>query len=213
MMMLRGLVRRRKKEKAPSQSPRHVDSVPTLLASSNSIDDGERVAYSERGIVSPPRGEHAVTCKEAVESVRRDKFGKYLGPNHRNKAKMLVFLYGRGFYADQKKKKKRTKKRTEKRKEKIKTIINSDDASERLLQIIDFPQDDNVTASHKSLYVNNRLVLQHYFEQDDTFGFLEDMTKAKFFFRIQKHGNCFLHAPCTMVGYLGQYTGIVVMFG
>jgi hypothetical protein len=64
-----------------------------------------------------------------------------------------------------------------------------------------------VTSEFQSLYVNNMMVLEHYFDQDGTFGFLPDMTEAKYQFHLQKSGNYFLHAPWIMLPYLAQKQG------
>jgi hypothetical protein len=86
--------------------------------------------YAKYGLNSPPQGDNAVVLKEAEKCIiKKDGFGKYLRKKkYDDRAKMFIFLYGRGFMTDSSKKK---------REEKILDIMKSPKASEILLRVID----------------------------------------------------------------------------
>jgi hypothetical protein len=92
--------------------------------------------------------------------------------------------------------------------EKIKKIIGSTPTSEILLRVLEADGDKDVTSTFPSLYVNNRVVLLHYFKQEGSFGFLPDMKEAVYQFHRQKSGNCFLHGPSIFLPYLAQSQGV-----
>jgi hypothetical protein len=158
-------------------------------------------------------------AKEAKEAIKRDGFGK--GLKDPQKAKMLMFLYGRGFMATPTKMKGKTKEHLDQfetkilqRKRWVNIMIEGGEATQRLLRVLESEGDKDVTKERRPLFVHNCVTLRRYFQQDGACSFLDGMeSKSKsqddYYFRIQRSGNCFLHAPCVMLAYLCQKYNIV----
>jgi hypothetical protein len=183
-----------------------VATAPTVSKSSSGIEEQDN-PFSEYGLNSPPKGENPRTVPQALQLIKEDCFGKYLkafDSNHsvdKNKARCLVFLYGRGFYLLAKE---------EKRKEKIEKILNKPEAIERVVRLLESEgADRDITVSQAGLYVRMCQTLHRYFQQKGSFGFLPNKNKAAiYYFRIQRQGNCFMHATCVMIVYLFQNRGL-----
>jgi hypothetical protein len=195
-------------------SPGVAPAATTGLSYSRSDGDDadNNKAYGKFGL-SPPKSTRSVPCVEAGNRIQRDGFGNYLEEpagktsdveKAKEKAKMLVFLYGRGFMSDE---------HEACRKNNVeKMIFGSKDASVRLLRVIDALGDKDLTITADrddcDFYRRYGVTLQRYFQQEGAFGFLPDMTEAKYFYRFQKCGNCYLQGPCVMVAYLAEKYGI-----
>jgi hypothetical protein len=115
---------------------------------------------------------------------------------------MLMFLYGRGFMSGANK---------SERVQRVKEIVNNnkEDVAERLLQVLALTGDNDLMFGesidkYTAAYERHVLTLKRYFRLENTVGFLENMDKAKFYFRFRKSGNCFLQGPCVLVSYLMQ---------
>jgi hypothetical protein len=179
------------------------------VATASTVDVGnEENPYSEYSLGSPPKGNKSVSLEVALKKIKSDskKLGRIVkdarkeGATNETKAqaKMIVFLYGRGFMLGNKKKK---------RKLYVKEMIKSDNGnSERLLRVLEANGDNDLSnkPEYRDQYANLRLSLKRYFDLPDTFGFLPDMSDAQYYFRFQKRGNCYLQAPCVMAAYLKQ---------
>jgi hypothetical protein len=152
--------------------------------------------------------------KEAKVAIKRDGFGK--GLKDPQEAKMLMLLYGRGFMATPTKMKGKTREhwlntqsKSLQRKRRVKKMIEGREASQCLLRILESEKDKDMKKERKPLFVRNCVTLRRYFQQERACGFLDDMklkskSKDDSYFRVQESGNCFLHAPCVMLAYLGQ---------
>jgi hypothetical protein len=187
-----------------------VDDKPLLrsesrLTASSSLQDEHD--YAKYGLSSPPKGKRAVPLEDALKRMKKDgreckemkRLCKKLNKEGHDSdmAKMLIFLYGKGFMWNKDKK------------ERVKSIIKmvtNEKASERLLQILQLTGDTNLLSdpSCQDIYKNHVLALKRYFRLTGSFGFLRNMEEAEFYFRFQKSGNCFLQAPSVMVSYLLQ---------
>jgi hypothetical protein len=177
----------------------------TKLTASSYIQ--EEHDYVQYGLSSPPKGKRAVSPKEALKRMQKDghkckeikRLWKKLNKEGHDSdmAKMLIFLYGKGFMWD-KDKNQRTKF--------IIKMVTNEKASRRLLQILQLSGDTNLLPdlSYEHMYKNNVLALKRYFRLKGSFGYLRNMEEAEFYFRFQKSGNCFLQAPCVMVSYILQ---------
>jgi hypothetical protein len=183
-------------QKVKGQQPQG-SATPTATLSSST----EPNPFAKYGLPSPPQGPTPTKMRDvenSLKAIRKDGFGKYL--KDEQKAKMLVFLYGRGFY----------KEKAEKtvRKKKVQNILTNEGASERLLRVLNSEGDKDVTKEQKDLFVHNCTALRRYFQQEGACCFSDGMDRPTrdddYYFRIQASGNCFLHAPCVMLAYLGQ---------
>lgn len=119
-----------------------------------------------------------------------------------DKAKMLVYLYGRGFMERKSKKE---------RKATIKLMTQPGENAERLLRVlqVDGDHDRSGEEAFAELYARTKVSLDRYFQQQPgAFGFLPDMRLAEYFFRCQKTGNCCYQAPSIALAYLAQKHGL-----
>ena len=163
---------------------------------------GGPTPFNKYGLGSPPKGPESVSLEKALENIKKDGFRKLLKKPGEvdDTTRMLVFLYGRGYLRGRRNKDKRIKE--------INELIEGD-ASKRLLQIVEADGDKDLfrDATFFASSVDSCVTLQRYFSQPNSFGFLNDMSKAKYYFRIQRAGNCYLMAPCVMTAYLAQKRG------
>lgn len=196
--MFRG--RKRAQAEGGRSSQSDVASTPTAqLSSSASSGDGESNPYVKHGLGSSPRGEQGnVAADKALRRIQKDGFGRFVLCRCSDKTKMLMFLYGRGFMQ---------LKSKSKRKAKVKEMMEGE-AAERLLRVLGADGDRDLTRAGEDLFLRNSLTLLRYFKQEGAFGFLPEMNDAKYFFRTQKCGNCFLRVPCVLLAYLTQKQGI-----
>jgi hypothetical protein len=181
---------------------------PAVTASSTTDFGNDGNPYSKYGLSSPPRGSQSMSLEAALKRLKKDsrklrrivKNAQKEGATDdtKTKAKMIMFLYGRGFMLGNKKKE---------RKKMVKEMIKDENGnSKRLLQVLEANGDNDLThqPEYQDQYAYLRISLKRYFDRPNTFGFLPDMSNAKYYFRFQNHGNCFLQAPCVMAAYLAQ---------
>jgi hypothetical protein len=157
--------------------------------------------------MSPPQGDRAVSLSEAKDRIRDDGLDNHLEDENTDVSRILCFLYGRGFMHGDTLAKDEKKLRIEK----VKAIIMNRAAKKRLLQVIKFDGDTDLSAkeSAKAVYARTVVTLKRYFNHDGTRGFLREMKNAHYYLRMQKSGNCFLQAPCVLMAYLLQRYGLL----
>ena len=182
---------------------------PIVSESTSGLDEeGKQDSYRKYGLNSPPQGKYAQDLQQAERRMKQDGFGKYLkkfksgSEETRDKTKCLVFLYGRGFFVTSKQKH---------RKMFVIDILEKPSAMVRLKRLLDSEgADRDLTACKKCLYLQLSRTLRCYFQQNGSFGFLPNggNDAVKYYFRIQKQGNCFMHSPCVMMPYLFLSRGI-----
>ena len=167
--------------------------------------DNQR-GFAKFGISSPPKDEDAVSFQSAMQNIQDDisctsangRELRELFDRSGDTAKMIVYLYGRGFMAEQ-----------------VVKLVQTKASSDILLRIVGTGVgaggDKDLTNLRfvQEQYAKQVVALETYFDQEGSFGFMNDMAKATFYFRVQKSNNCFLIAPCIMTAYLSQKAGRV----
>jgi hypothetical protein len=138
-------------------------------ASTNSEDaDHEYSGY----LGNPPRGKRAVSFDVAMENITKDGFESKMRGDVAT-AKMLVFLYGRGFL---------TKKTKLERVRRVKEMISPKQANKHqnspktiLLNLIaaDGDKDMSNDPKWKEAYIRHRISIERYIQQKKTFGCLD----------------------------------------
>lgn len=145
----------------------------------------------------------------------------YCNNPSREMKRCIVFLFGRGLFEHYE---------TKLRLERIESMIEDTKVRMRLVRLMDLTGDEELLNNSKFLDQYEIFVksLWRFFEHGchtrDTqaspiwealamltcvaprapSGFLDDMEIALFFLRLQCCSNCYLHAPCAVVGYLMQ---------
>jgi len=172
----------------------------TPTASSSSNGDTADNPYGKVGLGSTPKGPNSVPITEAEKMIKKDGHHRLLGKGG-DTARMLFFLYGRGFMAEAKKKD---------RIKKVLEMTKGEVSKKRLLQVVEADGDTDLSGDDMfiELYAVTKCTLERYFAQPNTHGFLPEMQEAKLYLRSQKSGNCYLQAPCIMLAYLSQKHGI-----
>lgn len=147
----------------------------------------------------------------------------YLANPCREMRRCIVFLFGRGFYGSSEKE--------EIRIERIESMIKDGDVRKRLVRIMTLSGDEELEENEIFLEQYKIFVttLWRFFEYgckssrpghsfrrfwncfpnclggaQRPVGFLNDMTLAIFYMRLQEGATCYLHAPCAFVGYQMQ---------
>ena len=161
--------------------------------------------FAKYGLGSPPRrpdGSQPVSVEQAEKNIKKDgrRIRKLFNKGGHDTQKMLIFLYGRAFMARKPKKK---------RVECILRMIEVQEASDRLLQVVKADGDNDLSrdSAYMRRYAELVIALRRYFRLSGSFGFVPDMDEVLYFFRFQNSGNCFLLGVCVMASYLAQKSG------
>ena len=108
--------------------------------------------------------------------------------------RIFLFLYGRSFM--------RNGSKTD-RIAAVKAMLRP--ASRQcILQVMNTDGDTDLSDEevHRIHYIRACLSIHRYFQQTGATGFFEDTSNVTFYFRVQKHGSCFLQAPCVAMSYV-----------
>jgi hypothetical protein len=178
------------------------DARPTerLLQTTTSLSTDVETGYEKYGL-TPPKGKRAVSEKEAHRRIMKDggKLKKLFKKGNDMTRKKLIFLYGRGFMWD------KTTVKKEERINHVLQMLGDKEVSDRFLQVLETDGDiDLMSRGGEAIYKKHVMALKRYFSLDESFGFLGNTKDAEFYFRFQKSGNCFVHAPCVLTSYLLQ---------
>ena len=107
--------------------------------------------------------------------------------------RVLLFLYSRNFMmtANQ-----------VRRKEAVKEILGN--KADRIHQVMDVDGDIDLSnqEAYQIHYIRACTSIHRFFQQIGTTGFSRDMSNVTYYFRMQKHGGCFLQAPCVAMSYI-----------
>jgi hypothetical protein len=136
---------------------------PNVTATSTKSEDAKQ-DYSDYHC-SPPRGKRAVSFSLAIQKIADDDLSNMLKGDG-DTAKMLVFLYGRGFL---------TKNSKDDRVKRVKEMISPDQVNENqkspktiLLNLIAADGDKEMSENHecRKAHTRHRVSIARYFQQE-----------------------------------------------
>ena len=160
--------------------------------------------------LSPPKVPRKKTFDDAVRAINRD-FSKFrvgwVGAKvkwsmihegeqvelHFRTCRVLLFLYSRNFMMN---------KSQLTRTEAVRKILHKrNDRIDRVMAV-DGDIDLSNQEAYQIQYIRACMSIHRYFQQMGTTGFSRDMSNVTYYFRMQKHGSCFLQAPCVAMSYI-----------
>ena len=107
--------------------------------------------------------------------------------------RVLLFLYSRNFMMN-------VKQKT--RKKAVREILKKGGNRIHQVMAVDGDIDLSNQEAYQIHYIRACTSIHRYFQQIGTTGFSRDMSDVTYYFRMQKHGSCFLQAPCVAMSYV-----------